>query len=188
MSDITTKLCVWNITLELFPCKYGETYILTGQRPSYFLSKQQIPLCDHRIHRQISARWTSSVVCRTKDHAKKCARSWHDASPGMPALSLLVVSQVVGLTTCGAAIDDKVGIISIAGFQCNVEIVPKNPTLWRGIPVISMQKYFGSSERDWKSMKILRIPCKFCTYRFITYSCTRYGKVCIDPLKATRLG
>ena len=67
--------------------------------------------------------------------------------------------------------------------------VPGNSTRWRRIPVAPIQKYFGwsgrdwklmkklpipckfctSSGRDWKLMKILPIPCKFCNYRFISF-------------------
>ena len=63
-------------------------------------------------------------------------------------------------------------------------IAPGNPTLWRGVPVASIQKSFGSSGRDWKPWKKLPIACKFCTYRFIRYSSTCYGKVRINPLMA----
>ena len=63
-------------------------------------------------------------------------------------------------------------------------LAPGNPTLWRGVPVASMQKSFGWSGRDWKPLKKLPIPCKFCTYRFIRYSSTCYGKVRIYPLMA----
>ena len=59
-----------------------------------------------------------------------------------------------------------------------------NPTLWRGVPVVPIQKSFGSSGQDWKWGKKLLIPCKFCTYRFIRYSPTCYSKVRIDPLMA----
>ena len=48
----------------------------------------------------------------------------------------------------------------------------------------SIQKSFGSSGRDWKSWKKLPIPCKFRTHRFIRYSSTCYGKVHINPLMA----
>ena len=61
-------------------------------------------------------------------------------------------------------------------------VAPGNPTLWRGVPVTSIQKSFWSSERNWRSMKKLPIPCNFCTNRFITYSCTRYCMVCMDLL------
>ena len=61
-------------------------------------------------------------------------------------------------------------------------LAPGNPTLWRGVPVASIQKSFGSSGRDWKPWKKLPIPYKFCTYRFIRYSSTCYGKVRINPL------
>ena len=42
-----------------------------------------------------------------------------------------------------------------------VILAPGNPTgtVWRGIPVTSTQKYFGSSERDWKSME--KLPISF---------------------------
>ena len=63
-------------------------------------------------------------------------------------------------------------------------IAPGNPTLWRGVPVASIQKSFGSSGRDWKPWKKIPIPCKFCTYRFIRYPSTCYGKVRINPLMA----
>ena len=63
-------------------------------------------------------------------------------------------------------------------------LAPGNPTLWRGVPVAPIQKSFGSSEWDWKPGKKLPIPCKFCTYRFIRYSSTCYGKIRIDPLMA----
>ena len=63
-------------------------------------------------------------------------------------------------------------------------VAPGNPTLWRGVPVASIQKSFGSSGRDWKQWKKLPIPCKCCTYRFIRYSSTCYGKVRINPLMA----
>ena len=63
-------------------------------------------------------------------------------------------------------------------------LAPGNPTLWRGVPIASIQKYFGSSGRDWKPWKKLPIPCKFCTYPFIRYSSTCYGKVRINPLMA----
>ena len=63
-------------------------------------------------------------------------------------------------------------------------LAPGNPTLWRGVPVASIQKSFGSSGRDWQPWKKLPIPCKFCTYRFIRYSSTCYGKVRINPLMA----
>ena len=64
-------------------------------------------------------------------------------------------------------------------------LAPGNPTLWHGVPVTSIQKYFGSSGRDLKSMKKSPIPWKFCTYRLITYPSTRCDKVRIDPLMAT---
>ena len=64
----------------------------------------------------------------------------------------------------------------------SMTLAPGNPTLWRGVPVTPIQKYLGSSERDWKPGKKLPIPCKFCTYRFIRYSSTCYGKVRMDPL------
>ena len=63
-------------------------------------------------------------------------------------------------------------------------LAPGNPTLWRGVPVASIQKSFGSSGRDWKPWKKFPIPCKLCTYRFIRYSSTCYGKVRINPLMA----
>ena len=63
-------------------------------------------------------------------------------------------------------------------------LAPGNPTLWRGVPVAPIQKFFGSTGRDWKPGKKLPIPCKFCTYRLIRYSSTCYGKVRIDPLMA----
>ena len=63
-------------------------------------------------------------------------------------------------------------------------IAPGNPTLWRGVPVTSIQNSFGSNGRDWKPWKKLPIPCKFCTYQFIKYSSTCYGKVRINPLMA----
>ena len=63
-----------------------------------------------------------------------------------------------------------------------IKVAPGNPTLWRGVPVTSIQKSFGSSGRDWKSMKKSPIPCKFCTYWLITYPSTRCDKVRIDPL------
>ena len=63
-------------------------------------------------------------------------------------------------------------------------LAPGNPTLWRGVPVASIQKAFGSSGRDWKPWEKLQIPCKFCTYRFIRYSSTCYGKVRINPRMA----
>ena len=63
-------------------------------------------------------------------------------------------------------------------------IAPGNPTLWRGVPVVSIQKSFGLSGRDWKPWKKLPIPCKFCTCRFIRYSSTCYGKIRINPLMA----
>ena len=63
-------------------------------------------------------------------------------------------------------------------------VAPGNPTLWRGVPVASIQKTFGSSGRDWKPWKKLPIRCKFCPYRFIRYSSTCYGKVRINPLMA----
>ena len=70
-------------------------------------------------------------------------------------------------------------------FKCvDILLAPGNPTLWRGVPVASIQKSFGSSGRDWKPWKKLPIPCKFCTYRFIRYSSTYYGKVRINPLMA----
>ena len=69
-------------------------------------------------------------------------------------------------------------------FPCHPWLAPGNPTLWRGVPVASIQKSFGSSGRDWKQWKKLPIPCKFCTYRFIGYSSTCYGKVRINPLMA----
>ena len=65
-----------------------------------------------------------------------------------------------------------------------VELAPGNPTLWRGVPVASIQKSFRSSGQDWKPWKKWPIPCKFCTYRFIRYSSTCYGKVLINPLMA----
>ena len=63
-------------------------------------------------------------------------------------------------------------------------VAPGNPMLWRGVPGASIQKSFGSSGRDWKPWKKIPIPCKFCTYRFIRYSSTCYGKVRINPLMA----
>ena len=66
----------------------------------------------------------------------------------------------------------------------SADLAPENPTLWRGVPVASLQKYFGSSGRDWKPWKKLPIPCKFHTYRFIRYSSTCYGKVRINPIMA----
>ena len=66
-------------------------------------------------------------------------------------------------------------------------VAPGNPTLWRGVPVASIQKSFGSSGRDWKPWKKLPIACKFCTYRFIRYSSTFYGKVRINPLMANTI-
>ena len=65
-----------------------------------------------------------------------------------------------------------------------VNITPGNPTLWRRVPVAPIQKSVGSSGRDWKPGKKLQIPCEFCTYRFIRYSSTWYGKLHIDPLMA----
>ena len=64
------------------------------------------------------------------------------------------------------------------------KIVGLNLAPGRGVPVASIQKYFGSSGRDWKPWKKLPIPCKFCTYRFSRYSSTCYGKVRINPLMA----
>ena len=46
--------------------------------------------------------------------------------------------------------------------------------------VASIQKAFRSRERDWKSVK--KSPLTFCTYWFMTYSCTLFGKFCINPL------
>ena len=66
----------------------------------------------------------------------------------------------------------------------STDLAPGNPTLWRGVPVASIQKSFGSSGRDWKPWKKLPIPCKFCTYRFIRYSSSCYGKVRINPIMA----
>ena len=65
---------------------------------------------------------------------------------------------------------------------CRQNTLPGNPTLWRGVPVASIEKSFGSSGRHWKPWKKLPIPCKFCTYRFIRYPSTCYGKVRINPL------
>ena len=59
-----------------------------------------------------------------------------------------------------------------------------NPTRWRGVPVASIQKSFGSSGQDWKPWKKLPIPCKFCTYRFIRYPSTCCRKVRVNPLMA----
>ena len=61
---------------------------------------------------------------------------------------------------------------------------PREPRALAWAPVASIQKTFGSSGRDWKPWKKLPIPCKFCTYRFIRYSSTCYGKVRINPLMA----
>ena len=58
----------------------------------------------------------------------------------------------------------------------HIHLAPGNPTLWCGIPIVSMQKVFWSSERNWKSMKKFLIPCKLCNYQFITYSYTHYSK------------
>ena len=63
-------------------------------------------------------------------------------------------------------------------------IAQGNPTLYRGVPVVSIQKSSRLSKRDWKSIKKSSIPCKFCTYRFITYSSTHHGKVRIHQLMA----
>ena len=63
-------------------------------------------------------------------------------------------------------------------------VVQSDICLAPGNPVASIQKSFGSSGRDWKPWKELPIPCKFCTYRFIRYSSTCYGKVRINPLMA----
>ena len=61
---------------------------------------------------------------------------------------------------------------SFTGFEGM--LAPENPTLWHGIPVASIWKSFGLNKWQWKSMKKLRIPCKFCTNRFIRYPCTCY--------------
>ena len=58
---------------------------------------------------------------------------------------------------------------SISVFTTGRKVVPGNPTLWRGLPVAPIQNSFGWSGRDWKLMKKLLIPCKFCTYWFISY-------------------
>ena len=70
------------------------------------------------------------------------------------------------------------------GLQLVCTLPQETPTLWRGVPVASIQKSFGLSGRDWKPWKKLPIRCKFCTYRFIRYSSTCYGKVRINPLMA----
>ena len=57
---------------------------------------------------------------------------------------------------------------------------PREPHALVWGPSYFHTKIFGSSEQDWKSLIKIQIPCKFCT--FITYSCTHYGKVCINPL------
>ena len=61
-------------------------------------------------------------------------------------------------------------------------LAPGYRTLWCRVPVARIRKAFRSREQGWKSMKESLIPCKFCTYQFIIYSCTRSGKVHIDPL------
>ena len=43
-------------------------------------------------------------------------------------------------------------------------------------------KYFGSSERHWKSVKKRPILCKIRSYRLLRYSSTCYGNVSTDPL------
>ena len=57
------------------------------------------------------------------------------------------------------------------------QIAPGDPTLWRGVPVAPIQKYFGSSERDWKPGKIYRFLVNFAPN-------SRYGNIYIDPLMA----
>ena len=52
---------------------------------------------------------------------------------------------------------------------------PTEPHALAWGPTTSIQKYFSWSATDWKSMKTLSIPSKFCTYRFIAYSPTCYG-------------
>ena len=45
-------------------------------------------------------------------------------------------------------------------------------------------KIFRVERTRLKTLEKLPIPCKFCTYRFIRYSSTCYGKVRINPLMA----
>ena len=59
---------------------------------------------------------------------------------------------------------------------------PREPRAQAWVPEAPVQKAFGWSGRDWKSMKKLPIPSKFCTYRFISYRPIRYRKVRIDSL------
>ena len=43
----------------------------------------------------------------------------------------------------------------------DMAIAPRNPTLWRGVPVAPIQKYFGSSGRDWKPGENYRFLVNF---------------------------
>ena len=133
-----------------------------------------------------------------KTVASYCA-SWSgsmchgDRSSAIMVLTAFTLDVIYIMMQCRCDIDapnrlrrekQKLSVLHWHKLASYESVAPGNPTLWRGVPIASIQKSFGSSGRDWKPWKKLPIPCKFCTYRFIRYSSTCYGKVRINPLMA----
>ena len=136
---------------------------IKGQKTEWLGGASFIDLVDsaYKLCKGIRLPW---ILCRISNYITTAQMSSHAAAPSHWRLDATSVGRAAPRSSPGPS--------------------PREPHALAWGPSSFHTKIFRVERTRLKTVEKLPIPCKFCTYRFITYSSTCYGKVRINLLMA----